>query len=167
MIKAEHIHDALSLLPEELLTPVDALRRKKRFSWKPVAALAACFALVVGLWSLFPGVANSMDNPGAAPENGSGDGFLGAVTDQNTQHSTGTTPFTATVLEIEEDRMIVLPGETLTDIAQPVTVLLDGLEDIPPLEKGQSVRIYCKDVSDPTVPLIPYRIEIANNEQEE
>lgn len=167
MITEEHIHDALSLLPEELLTPVDALRRKKRLSWKPVAALAACFALVVGLWFLFPGAANSMDNPGAAPENGSGDGFLGAITDQNTQHSTGSTPLIATVLETKEDRIVVLPGETLTDIAQTVTVLLDGLEEIPPLEKGQSVKLYCKDLSDLTKPLIPYRIEITENEQED
>ena len=51
----EQLHDAISLLSDDLLVPVDKLRQKKRIPWKSVAALAACACLVVGLWTLFPG----------------------------------------------------------------------------------------------------------------
>lgn len=167
MINAQQIHDALTLLPEDLLTPVDALRRRKRFIWKPMAALAACMALVVGLWFLFPG-AMSADNAGAAPENGSGDGSVGAITDQITQESaSGTGVLSATVAEVAEDYITVLPGNTLADVSGPLTVLLEELEDVPTLEKGQSVTLYCKDLSDLSKPLVPYRIEVTEDEKED
>lgn len=68
MKNAEHIHDALSLLPDELLAPVDALRQKKRFPWKSLTALAACLCLIAGLWLFFPG-AVSMDSANGSAEN--------------------------------------------------------------------------------------------------
>lgn len=68
MINTEQLHDALTLLPDDLLEPVDALRQKKRFPWKSLAALAACLCLVVGLWFFFPG-AVSMDSANGSAEN--------------------------------------------------------------------------------------------------
>lgn len=162
----EQIHDALSLLPEELLIPVDALRQKKRTIWKPVAALAACAALAVGLWFLFPGAAKSMNSAGAAPEEGLGN-MSGEMMDQNTQQSTSSTYLSATVLEVASHQLTVLPGSSLTDIASPVTVDLSRLETVPALVPGQSVKLYCDDLSDLTKPIIPYRIEITENEKED
>jgi hypothetical protein len=62
-------------------------------------------------------------------------------------------------VEVQEDRIIVLPGETLTSIAQPMTVMLTQLEDIPQLIKNQRIRIYYKEN---TNPLIPYKIEVTD-----
>ena len=45
MIDAERLQDAITLLPEDLLAPVDALRKRKRTFWKPIAAVAASFLL--------------------------------------------------------------------------------------------------------------------------
>jgi len=46
----EHIHDALTLLPADLIAEADRKRRgkPKLLRWKRFAAMAACFALVLG-----------------------------------------------------------------------------------------------------------------------
>lgn len=46
---AEHIHDALTLLPADLITETDRKRNRKPkvIVWKRYAAMAACFALVL------------------------------------------------------------------------------------------------------------------------
>jgi hypothetical protein len=155
MIDAEHIHDALTLLPDDLLEPVDALRQKRRIPWKSITATAACLCLVAGLWLLNPGAASKGSANGSAP----GDKFSG-VCDSVDQESLTQTPLVATVMEVAEDRIIVLPGETHTDIATPVTVLLTDLEEILTLTKGQRINIYCRGTPDLTKPLLPYRIEI-------
>ena len=48
---AEQLHDAIGLLPADLVAEADALRQSKplrRSHWKHYAAMAACFALVLG-----------------------------------------------------------------------------------------------------------------------
>ena len=48
---AEQLHDAIGLLPADLVTEADALRQSRplrRSHWKHYAAMAACFALVLG-----------------------------------------------------------------------------------------------------------------------
>lgn len=63
---AEQLHDALTGLPEEMLTPLEAIRKKCPFPWKAVSATAAaCLVLCAGLL-LFPGQAKS--GAGSAPE---------------------------------------------------------------------------------------------------
>lgn len=155
MIDAEHIHDALSLLPDDLLEPVDALRQKRHIPWKSITATAACLCLVVGLWLLIPGAASKDSANGSAK----GDKFAG-VSDSVNQESLAQKPIVAMVVEVAEDRIIVLPGENLTDIATPVTVLLTELEEVPALANGQRISIYCSENPDLTKPLLPYRIEI-------
>lgn len=46
----DHIHDALTLLPSDLIAEVDKKRRSapKIIIWRRIATMAACFALVVG-----------------------------------------------------------------------------------------------------------------------
>ena len=47
---AEQLHDALTLLPADLIAETDKIRcaKPKILRWKPLAALAACFVLVLG-----------------------------------------------------------------------------------------------------------------------
>lgn len=159
-MNAENLHDALSLLPDDLLEPADRLRQKKKhIPWKPIAALAACACLVVGLWILFPGGAKSADNAaGMVPE----DGFSGLL-DNITQESETCTFMLVTVLEVGEDRLTVLPGEYMTDVAQPITVFFDELKTVPQLKKGQRIKLYCEEYLDNSKPLVPYRIEVVED----
>ena len=48
----------------------------------------------------------------------------------------------AIIVEVRNDRIIVLPGSTYTSIAEPVTVMLTELENIPTLTKDQRIYIY-------------------------
>lgn len=164
MIRAEQLHDALTLLPEDLLTPVDALRRKKRIVWKPVAALAACMALVVGLWFLVPGAVSSENNGSA--ERGDGivnDSSLSGIKDQGDPEAGSSCEFlTATVINIQPSCL-----EVSTDASQTVTVRLEQLETLPELVIGQSIKIYCEELSDLSQPIVPYKICIVENEKED
>lgn len=158
-MNAEQLHDAISLLPEDLLEPVDKLRQKKRISWRSVAALAACACLIVGLWSFFPGDQKAADNCGAVKE--PGDGYSGLS--DSVEESTTETYLLVTVLEVAQDHITVLPDAQLTGDTQSVTVMLDKLETVPILERGRQIKLYCEEFSDNGQPLIPYRIEIVND----
>lgn len=47
---AEQLHDALTLLPTDLIAEADKARcpKSKTLRWKPLATLAACFVLILG-----------------------------------------------------------------------------------------------------------------------
>lgn len=152
-MNAENLQDAISLLPEEMVADVDQLRRKKPNPWKGVIAAAACICLLTGLWTLQNGGIKA-ESGSAAPDRYYNDNAGMESAESNSQVAPR---MTATVVEVQEDRIIVLPGETLTSIAQPITVMLTQLEDIPTLEKNQRIRIYYNEKTDP---LIPYKIEI-------
>lgn len=152
-MNAENLQDAISLLPEEMITDVDRLRRKKHTPWKALVAAAACLCLLVGLWRLGNGGIKA-ESGSAAPDRYYNDDAGMESAESNSQIAP---MMIATVMEVQEDRIIVLPGETLTSIAQPITVMLTQLEDIPTLEKNQRIRIY---YNEKTHPLIPYKIEI-------
>ena len=163
MIAPEHIHDALTLLPEDLLTPVDALRQKKRVPWKSLTALAACLCLAVSLWLFFPG-GIGMDNAGSTAEHApAADG----VCDSASQDSF----ITANVIEVMGDHITVLPGEKLppnatVSIYRVITVRFDLLETVPKLRERQFIRLYFQEIpeiSTETTELLPYRIEIIDN----
>lgn len=139
MIDVERLQDAISLLPEELLSPVDALRRKKRFSWKPIATIAASLLLVVGLYQLQP-MKKAADN-GAfledAAENGKaerGDGFVGS----SAEYSTTLSGYflTAKLAEVAEDYLIVTleKGET-------ATVLFDEMKERKTFSPGAEITL--------------------------
>lgn len=155
MVTPEQIHDALSLLPEELLEPVDALRRRKRRYWKPVAATVACLVLVVGLWFLFPG---GVSNDTAEMENG-----MGFLADSITQESQTEQGLYVAVTEVHEDYLevtwVIRPSD---DAPETATVYFDKLEEIPQFAEGQKLRIYC-EATDSFTELYPYRITIEEN----
>ena len=152
-MNAENLQDAISLLPEEMVADVDRLRRKKPNPWKGVIAAAACICLLTGLWTLQNGGIKA-ESGSAAPDRYYNDGAGMESAESNSQIAP---MMVATVVEVQEDRIIVLPGETVTSIAQPMTVMLTQLEDIPQLIKNQRIRIYYKES---TNPLIPYKIEV-------
>lgn len=156
-MNADLLHDAISALPDDLLEPVDMLRRKKSIPRKSLAALAACACLILGLYALFPGGMKSAGNTGAAAPK---DEALGSIMDGITQESSTCDYLSAIVVEVAEDHLIVLPGEILTDIAQPITVQLSALETIPLLKEGQRINLYYKELPSDGHPLIPYRIDI-------
>ena len=150
----DRLHDAITLLPEELLTPVDALRQKKRFHWQPLAALAACLCLAVGLWLLPISAANEKSNGSILdPEEGRGDGYAGSITDQVVEESTSGTFLIATVTEVTEDYLIVQGKD-----AEPMQIQRDAIEECPAISPGQTIRIFYRDATPP----VPYRIEIVN-----
>ena len=107
MINAERLQDAITLLPEELLASVDALRKRKRTFWKPVAAVAASLLLVVGLYQLQP-AKKSADNGSFLQDAADGEyveGFAG----NSKEHSTTTAAYSlsAKITEITEEYLVV------------------------------------------------------------
>ncbi len=148
MIKAEHIHDALTLLSDDLLISADSLRRKKPFRWQPIAALAACACVAAGLWLFAPG-ADSVANGGASME----------LSDRVEAESTTAKPLEGIITQVSEDFILVIPN----GCTQTVTVSFENLELIPPFFPGQSVRIYCEEDLIGAITseiLSPYRIEV-------
>lgn len=166
MINPEHIHDALTLLPEELLSPVAALRQKKRVPWKHLTAVAACLCLVAGLWFSLP-EAVSKDSANGSAEYAPGDG-CGSICDSITVESAHGNILTATVLTVEKDCISVLLGDRLPDNATVslmyrTEVRFDNLETIPQLLERQFIRLYFDEppeLTDSERALYPTRIEI-------
>ncbi len=139
MISAERLQDAIGLLPEDMLAPVDALRRKKRMVWKPVAAVAASLLLVVGLYHLQP-VQKSADK-GSFLEDAAehapadrGDGFAGS----SVEHSTNLSAYflTAKITEITENYLAV----TLSD-GKTAKVFFDHLEKNKEFSLGNEITL--------------------------
>lgn len=161
----EELQDAISLLPEDLLTPVDKLRQKKRVPWKPIAAVAACLCLVMGLSLLFPGASTAMDsgNGGAAPESGE---LL-----PEAAQSGSTAGYVLEVIRVDEDYAIVLdPPKDANACIQMSSLMLtyENLEQTPQLQSGQRIRIYYEpdafDIEAMTVK--PYKIDIIEEEEQ-
>ena len=160
-MNADLLHDAISLLPDALLEPVDAMRQKKHVPWKSIAALAACACLVVGLWSLFPGNKKAEGNAGCmAPDKGFINNSSSVLGDCITQESASSCYLSAIVLEAAEDYITVLPDNQTINMSTPITVTFESLDSIPELKSGQRIKVYCKEFPEGNQPLVPYRIEI-------
>ena len=161
MIDSQNIHDALNLLPDDLLAPVDALRRKKWFPWKTIASVAACLCLCVGLWFFFPGAAEK--NAACDTEVANGTGLI------------GTHGFSCTGIPMNQELEVYSVGEDhITAVPVPsielsdnicvqmtaVTVNFENLHVVPELKPGQHIRIYYDKMGQDGVSVSPYRIEI-------
>ena len=68
-MKPEILHDALSFLDEELVAPVEKLRRKKS-NWLHIGALAACLAVIcaLGIYGAVKGASPEIDKSNIVPE---------------------------------------------------------------------------------------------------
>lgn len=182
-MKAEMLMDAMNLLPDDLLEETNLqrqmgfLHQKKRFPWKPLAAVAACLCLAVGLWLVFPGetaMDNAMGGTGGTPE-----------MEVHVEHSSASTlPETGTITGHEfsgreyVDVTVVNAFDGYVGVVEgwrqnyaidgPGTIIaLKYLEDIPRLSPGQHLRIYFGDTlegyldtSIGDVVFIPQSIEI-------
>ena len=166
----EKLQDAISLLPEALLTPVDRLRQKKRVPWKSIAAVAACLCLVIGLSFLFPGASTAMDSAsngaGAAPEKGD--------PIEEAAQTGSTSGFVVEVLRVDQDYAIVFDrpdGAETEDVCIQMSSLMltyENLEEIPQLQPGQTIRIYYEpeEFDMETMTVKPYKIEIIEEESQ-
>lgn len=139
MMDAERLQDAITILPEELLAPVDALRQQKRDFWKPIAAVAASLFLVVGLYHLQP-LQKTAENEAFledAAEGAQFEDYRGNSKEHSTTQSAYSIP--ATVEKTEEDHwVVILPA------GEAVKVFFDNLEEPPNFSPGTEV-ILCFD----------------------
>ena len=160
-MKPETFQDAMTLLPEELLTPVDALRRRKPFSWLSLLATAACLFLVIGLaigYSMI--VAPASAENGAAPD----------MDDQPKQEAMGQSqqdaPSLVEVVQVEADHAYIVTAVNNTSdscaLRAPIKITYEKLTQIPMLEVGQILNIYweTEDYDATQHAISPYRIEI-------
>ena len=167
-MKGEALHDAISLLPEDLLTPVDQLRQQRHTSWKSIAAVAACLCLVVGLWLIYPGNKLATDSVNSGIFNGAG---ASPEKEPAAEHAYSSTSsgYELEVLRVDENYAIVLdPPKDPTACIQMSSLMLtyENLEEIPQLQAGQRIRIYYEedqfDIEAMTVK--PYKVEIIEEE---
>ncbi len=136
MMDAECLQDAITILPEELLAPVDALRQQKRDFWKPIAAVAASLLLVVGLYHLQP-LQKTAEN-GAFLEDAAEGAQVEDHRGSHAEYSTNLAAYslTAKVKKTEKDHLVVsLPnGET-------AKVFFDNLEELKELSPGAEITL--------------------------
>ena len=162
-MKPDVFHDAMTLLPEDLLEPVDALRQKKRFPWKSLLTTAACFCLVLGLALGYAQIVAP-----ASAENAAGDAaempMQEAVTQSQTKEDA---PSLVEVVEVADDHiMVVTAVENSSDscaLRAPIKILFDKLSQIPALQEGQIIEIYweTEDYDSAAHSIAPYRIVVS------
>ena len=162
-MNAEQLHDAISLLPEEMLRDVDALRQKKPFPWKSVVGLAACLCLVAGLWLLPPLSAADKSSMEAASGNSMPE--RGNMSAESSISDSEVTVWVDEVYAVYDDH-IVLYAPDAGRVDATTKVFFDNLEEIPQFLPGQTVRIYyTKDQYDrESFTVKPYKIEIIDKE---
>lgn len=165
----ETLHDAITLLPEELLIPVDRLRQKKHIPWKSVAGLAACLCLIAGLWFWNPGnqLATDSATGNAAPEHTPMEHTGNSIAD-GSEHSTANTGVLVTVIATGEDYLLVTyPQPDIfngTTDSEPSAVRLtfENLAQAPQLQANQTIRIYFEpeQFDEKEMIIRPYQIQI-------
>lgn len=172
MNKAEIFFDAITNIREELIEEAQNHRFRRRVRWERYAGWAACLALVVcvgwfGLTLARGGMGGSGADSGFSASSGSSaggevsgdtapppqspEGSSGGTAVPGDVPELGGTPegeddwdvFTATVLEVHEDYILVQPQEDEVQRlgADRVTVTTKGLENLPELEAGSLVEI--------------------------
>ena len=162
-MKPETFQDALTLLPEELLTPVDTIRRRKSITWQGILATAACLILVIGLalgYSMIIAPASAEDN--AMPDE-AGEPKQEAMGQSQSQSDI---PSLVEVVQVEEDHAYIVTAVNNTSdscaLRAPIKITYEKLTQIPTLEVGQILNIYwyTEDYDAIQHAISPYRIEI-------
>lgn len=159
-MKPETFHDAVTLLPEELLQPVDALRRKKRFSWKSVLATAACLLVVTGL-----AIGYARIIAPASAENEAGD--MAPPQQENVSQSKAESPSLVEVVQVEADYVMVVNASATSGdscaLRAPIKLYFEKLTQVPALQVGQILEIYwnTEDYDPVEHAITPYRIVIS------
>lgn len=157
--KAEIFFDAITLLGEDLVEEAQDYRfRKKRTVWKKLGSLAACLMLIASISLLaLPrgcgGSAPKMNNSSAPAETpdqnapASGEpapepAEAPADAPEDGYGHTETVQFTAVVLEIRDNSILVEPleGEQLRRSYDQIVVITRNLE-LPELAAGDEIRV--------------------------
>ena len=161
-MKQETFQDALTLLPEELLAPVDALRRRRPFSWLSVLTTAACLFLVIGL-----AIGYSIIIAPASAENGAAPDMDNQPKQEAMGQSQQDAPSLVEVVQVEEDHIYVVTAVSNSSdscaLRAPIKITYEKLTQIPPLEVGQILKIYweTEDYDATQHAISPYRMEIS------
>lgn len=171
-MNAENLHDAISLLPEDLLTPVDQLRQKKRIPWRSITAVAACLCLAVGLWLINPDKMVSMDSVSDEVFYGNGAPAEKGDLLEESNLSGSTAGYVMEVLRVDKDSAVVSDRQdgTITQdaaiAATSFTLTYENLKEAPQLRPGQRIRIYYQPGALDKEKLVvrPYKIEIIEEE---
>lgn len=160
-MNAEKLLDAMQYLPDEMLEQTDRLRRRKRQSWQPWVAVAACLCLLISAaWGMMD--REEKGNDGAAPEANFGD--MPGILPNYSMTGTSTGCLVATVNAVEADRLTVTLGS-----GEQALVLLTQVEEPALYKVGQKLFLYLdpgkeNDSQDITQAigktLTPYKIEI-------
>lgn len=165
--KAEKLFDAITLLGEDLVEEAqNYVFRKRRSAWRTFGSLAACMALVasLGLLAALPrgcggaappsgdmnSSAGAPSSPAEMPPAASEDTMYGDGSDApgDSAPAPGGAPsapearqFTARVLEVREDGLLVEPleGEAERRMADRIEVAAGG--GVPALAAGDLVRV--------------------------
>ena len=160
-MNADQLHDAITLLPEDLLTPVDRLRQKKRFPWKSILTTAACFCLVLGLALGYARIVAPASAENAADAAG------GMPMQEVSSQSKAEAPSFVEVVEVAEDYiMVVTAVKNSSDscaLRAPIKLRFEKLEHVPALKVGQILEIYweTEDYDPLEHSITPYRIVIS------
>lgn len=158
-MKPEIFQDAMTLLPEELLEPVDALRQKKRFPWRSVLATAACLCLVVGLALGYARI--------IAPASMEADENMAPPQQENVSQSQTEEPSLVEVVQVEADYVMVVNASAISGdscaLRAPIKLYFEKLTQVPALQVGQILEIYwnTEDYDPVEHAITPYRIVIS------
>ncbi len=157
-MRREELIDAIGELPEELLAPVAALRKKKQVAWIRWASLAAACVLVLLIPLAVPGWS-------AESAKGTADHTMEmsreeqcpteTVTYGNLADSTAHS-FRAEVLEVDGECILVSPmeGERELSSADKIYVSFREVEDVPRIEAGDTVEITYSGMLQETYPAV-------------
>lgn len=146
-MKPEELHEAIGELPEELLAPVDALRKKKTVHWARWAALAAACLLILAVPFGLPQFTGG--------ETATAKGDL-AYSQQEVapEYSAPQQSFRAEVLELHPGTILVKPleGEGVLRSADRIYASFSKVEDLPRIEVGDIVEITYNGMLQETYP---------------
>ena len=144
-MRPEEIHDAIGELPEELLMPVEALRKKKKIHWVRWTGLAAACLLILLAPLALPLSRDAKSESAAKGEltysrqesEKEADLNYGGIQD------TVTGSFRARVLELREGGILVCPLETEpeSNSASKVFVSFQLLDTVPEIAVEDTVEI--------------------------
>ena len=162
MLDSHMLHDALTLLPEELLIPVDAQRRKKLPLWKPLSAVAACLCLVFSFWLWQPtdkatGNTAIRDGYTEYSANNSGGGLMDKAEEYHSETTIGFSLMNAKVIAVEDTYLLV----TLFSSGESATVYTEKLQELPSVSIGDTVSLTFPEAPKDLKNLYPTQINIS------
>ena len=162
MMNVHSLHDAISLLPEEMLISVDTMRKKKPFPWRSLIGVAACFCLIFGLWLFRPldkASGNTAINNGIIKNesSNSGGGLMDKAEEYPSEITVGFSLINAKVIAVEETYLLV----TLFSSGERATIYTEKLQELPSVKIGDTVSLTFPEAPEDLKNLYPTQITIS------